>query len=745
MVSPPLWNDPAGPLTSFAQALGFDAKSFNESPEELTFHNESFRSDKLKLSTDLAVKVQQVAALDGVILEMKRKYGSALTLKLKLAQDELNADDEYTATKLETFCNLLEDSSFELDLRINKRNLPAHWSIAATTADFKVFLFPEALARSLQVPLTNLEQGENALMPAFTGEKKLIILVPDHKIDLDGEYLSVLGDNAVDNWKDYVPAKTDEARAKVARLYEEATTEPHWGDIHLTHLTPLQLYVGWNKPGENTVSPPAKDDLIARPLYSQLMACSLLYLATYARNFDATRANGGETASTYEWLATFKEDKYLASIEVGATTKIGDTLVAANETNPWEASQTIGALVIWAYKEVRGTSIRLALAQAVIASVLQDTKASANLLELARSASERSKRVFDRWEAFMNDKLDKYFSSIKALEEAVETTSKSYNEQVQALNKTLIDNILAAVGVVVGSFLVAIFKYPFQTHVFRFGTVIYLIYLAIFPVGIGLFTAWQRFKDSKDLFAKRLKDFSNRLGDQVKDIVGVTVSQRERKFQIYFGGVCAVYLIILALMALAIWIVPRKITRWNDYSLSNVSYGTPIKGTIPITIRGENFDKDKEIVVIVGNSRFTNTTEPSVRVQGSTALIVSPRRKDLVDAIARGQGSVTVRQADGEEKSLPLPAGAPPTTPDPVTGDWIWVPKEKAGVAIVTGSNLDSIAEIRLQRVKRDFQMSSDGTLMEFPSASKDEWQTGKVTGVLVDGRPISLTVRFAP
>jgi len=144
--------------------------------------------------------------------------------------------------------------------------------------------------------------------------------------------------------------------------------------------------------------------------------------------------------------------------------------------------------------------------------------------------------------------------------------------------------------------------------------------------------------------------------------------------------------------------------------------------------RGEKFDKDKEIVVIVGNLSFTNTNEPSIKIHGPTLLTLAPRRKDLVDAIVQGQGSVKVRRGSGEEKSSPLPPGAPPTTPDPVTGDWSWSRRKSQELLWSPNSTL-----IRSQRsdsgVKRDFLVSSDGTMMEFPSASKEEWQAGKVTG----------------
>ena len=56
---------------------------------------------------------------------------------------------------------------------------------------------------------------------------------------------------------------------------------------------------------------------------------------------------------------------------------------------------------------------------------------------------------------------------MKELEETVEDTTKDYNDQVHSLTKTAIDNVLAAVAVIVGSFLAAMFKSPFQEDAFR--------------------------------------------------------------------------------------------------------------------------------------------------------------------------------------------------------------------------------------------------------------------------------------
>ena len=76
--------------------------------------------------------------------------------------------------------------------------------------------------------------GENALMANFTGELKLMILVPDREMNLNGEYLAVLGDDAIGNWREYLPFGTpNEGRDRITFVYGDATATPRWNGIQL--------------------------------------------------------------------------------------------------------------------------------------------------------------------------------------------------------------------------------------------------------------------------------------------------------------------------------------------------------------------------------------------------------------------------------------------------------------------------------------------------------------------------------
>lgn len=739
------WIDPADPLKKFLAALGFDAsRKFNEWPDTLTFDDPNFQTDKLTLSTEPLARQAQLTGLDRVMQDLKEKYGATLTLQLNADPYELNIHD-YTPQKLEDFCDMVAGNPFNVHIQLEKKELAAHWDIAADTVDFKVFLFPEALARSLLVPLTDLEQGDDALMPAFTGEKKLIILVPDHNIALNGEYLAVLGGDAVANWKSYLPTEKPEIGRKKIAAIQGQLEETRWTDISLTHLTPLQLNVACDP----AVTPDKSDD-VANALYSQLLACSLLYFAnnSISNQRKKTLEGADPGADDHSWVASFEADKYFAEIEVGDTRKIIGTLTSTNPENPLQSPQTIGDLVTWIYKEDRGSGNRREVLQAVIANSLQDNKPADNLRELVRRAPEISARVKRRWDDFIGEKLNKYFSQIKDLENSVDATTKSYNEQVQALTKTLIDSMLAAVGVIVGSFIAAVFKSPFVEYVFRIGAGIYLGYLAVFPIGIGLVSARQRFNDSSAAFKKRTEAFSKRLTKtEVDAIVGSAIKDREAWFRSWFRFTTGLYVLVFVAVLTAIIFFPAVVKRWgDDFKLNGISYsGAPTSETVPVVIRGENFDNNKEIVVTFANRSFTNTDGKGLKVHGSSVLVFSPRQQDVAGAIEKNNRLLGVTQGSSAVQTIEFPS-IRPSIPQPEFETWTRRVSEGSRFIEASGDKFGSISEISFNGAKLHFKISEDGRKLTLGDAQAGKSWLGKVLEItLKNGEQIKVSTPKLP
>jgi hypothetical protein len=204
-------------------------------------------------------------------------------------------------------------------------------------------------------------------------------------------------------------------------------------------------------------------------------------------------------SSTSTWLATFAADKYVAQLSLGSAAAARVALKATGSSVG--DGETIGTLARWVYGEDR-VADRLTVLQVVVANALEGERRRGEGDGAPGQADDIAKRVEAAWKAFIEQKLDKFFGQLKQLEETIEATSRAYHEQVQALTKTLIDSMLAAVAVVVGSFIAAMFKTPFQPYVFWFGAGVYLAYLLVFPILVGL-SASGSAHDSARMFGRR--------------------------------------------------------------------------------------------------------------------------------------------------------------------------------------------------------------------------------------------------
>ncbi len=283
------WRDPAGPLKNLASTLGIalDRLHGNEAPNQLNLTERQLSLSSIVLDKNGNVDQQKLTDIDNALRAVWGKYNSALSLQFKLSAEKLIVNAAYNKNRLKEFFNQIKDSPHvEAQLIIDKNQLLTNWRFDDRGVTFKIYLFPEALQSALGVPLVNLEQAEpdqseEPLLKDFNGESKLIILVPDHPIELNGDYLAVLGGDAVARWQDYkATKKLADRREEITFVHTQARDKLKWVHIDLETLTPLQLRIGWDKPGNG--SEPAKNDPLAGALYAQSLACSLLHMAAHS-------------------------------------------------------------------------------------------------------------------------------------------------------------------------------------------------------------------------------------------------------------------------------------------------------------------------------------------------------------------------------------------------------------------------------------------------------------------------------
>jgi hypothetical protein len=624
--APEPWRNPAAALTALANAIGPD-------PEQL--HGFESRDAWSYTATIDRARFPERAALDALLQQLVTSYGACLTLELSVANLEVFAlEDPYEPSQLNAlYAKIAQARTLDLYLKVDKKGLLQRWGFDDPSCAFVLFLFAEALERELGVALTVLE-AEDGLLSAFATHRNLVILVPAHNIDLHGALLAVLGADAAGRWRERIPA-APALEPSPTDVNDRARDLLKWVHYELRVLTPLHLQLDWT-------TPPDRNDPIAGILCAQWTTASILYLAAQSR-----REEDGT------WVATFAADKYVAQADIGDVAAVRDALNAAGDG--WAMARALGERAGWVYEDAKHVTDRFTVFQYVVAEALQENDSAINCRELIRQAGEISRRVASAWEAFIALRLGKYFEKVRQLEELVDSTSRGYDEQIQALTKSLTDNMLAAVAVVVGSFIAAMFKSPFQPYVFWFGAGVYLAYLIVFPILVGLTVTRLRFAASAAAFAKRKTDFARRLTDQeVAEIVGRTVEKRERAFHLWFGATVFLYVVVLGVLIVALIRVPDRIRTWNDqFTLAHIDYGKPSAGTVPMFVHGNGFDKDKAVVAIIDGSVYANS-EKKLTVYGSNLLTLTVPQDALPTAKTKEKRSITIKQGTATvTKALP--------------------------------------------------------------------------------------------
>jgi hypothetical protein len=582
----PRWREPAEALRRLVAAFGLDAKKLRETRQTVSYHDANFEAAKLRSPTDpaLVVEVRHVL-LQQALAAAKDQYGPAFTFNLGSDSNDVFLDENGVVDGL---WQKIGDSEYlEIGLKIDKETLLKHWNLDSEAYSAALFLDPRALWRRLRQPLMALDKGEEALFP---DDRKLVVFVPERNLGLDGNFLAIIGGDALEQWQNRTAPDPAAAQAVNALAREKL----NWMSGPLERLTPLHLKVA---------GPAPQDDDIAATVYAQLLTCCLLYIANRSKS------------SGTGWEATFDAEASAVKISIPGAE---DMLQTAGVS---QAAKVIAERTLVIYHDLNDAPDRLTVAQNAIASELEGSDPAAAMVKVIHDAAGVGKRIEYAWEAFIKRKLQIYFGQVKQLVETIEAARKSYQEQVQTLTKTLIDNMLAAVAVILGSFIAAMLKSPFEKYLFWFGAGLYVVYLLFFPIGIGLTSMLQRFRQSRSDFRRSIDHFSKGVpAEQVEAIVGKTVAERECWFLVWWGVITSLYVLVaIGIVVMAI-VLPGKIRTWSDaFELKSIAYGRAAAGAVPVTVRGENFAEDKPIVVRLGTATFTNR-DGSLAVRGTTAL-----------------------------------------------------------------------------------------------------------------------------
>ena len=500
--------DPSGALITFGKHIGINKEIWAEHEElgKLTYNEPDF--DRTKASN---------LTLDQIV-PMVDAYGDALVCRFKVADMTiLEIDPDLNIERVEEFLNKANKTSkLTFELRLDKSKL-VEKLVDGTPPSCRLFLylFPEALERFLSCELGRLEKslwGNDITC-------KVMILVPNREIWLNGPYLSVLGGEQIESWRNEVPQKPLDIE-KVKKMYLTCRENLKWQESWLQHLTPLHIKV------EGKALP---EDLIANALHVHLVNSIILYTA------DRTIGN---------------TDKPEFSTYAKATQSVNLTLANPKDQLRKEEKDGVRSLLKmleWTY-EPQWSVDRLPLVQISLVQALYVADQHVRYLLLMNNAAN----IFDglqwHWKAFIEGRVDAYMAEVRALEDYIASTSQAFAGQIEAMIKNLSDTMLAAVGVLLGSFIAALFQNSFNKTVFMIGMYVYAGYVLMFPLLYNMIYQWHHYKTIVKEYKTRRRRFEERLyPDKVEDIVGSSITESERNFIICFVVILITYIVVIGL------------------------------------------------------------------------------------------------------------------------------------------------------------------------------------------------------
>lgn len=126
--------------------------------------------------------------------------------------------------------------------------------------------------------------------------------------------------------------------------------------------------------------------------------------------------------------------------------------------------------------------------------------------------------------------------------------------------KDLSESILAAVAVLVGTFIAATFDQPFNEDLFRIGMFAYAGYVLIFPGLLGVISSAGRFRSARADFDHRMTSYRRLLGDEADAAVGRRVQQARNAYVMWVVTVSVLYVAVVVAAIIAADRIPGMVT-----------------------------------------------------------------------------------------------------------------------------------------------------------------------------------------
>jgi len=513
----------ASPLLEFCQHIGLSEKFLvhQEEPKWIKHFDPEF----------------QTAKFDQITLPMLTSlietYGDAFTCEFRFTGDSLKISLNLSEHEFDHFKSIVRHTpTFDFSFELNKNRLAEILQeqllqpppVKSFSCNVFLYLFVEAFKKLLSFRLEKLED----ILWGTEASCKAVLLIPGHEIYLNGSYLSVLGgrmlqQNLSEVFTHEIPDKN------IQSMYERCQELVRWKGIEIKHLTPLHFKVA----GESS-----QDDPISRAIY----ICQAKMIVFYTADQTLVR-------SDEKYLAIFSGEKQRKEILLNDLSNLTNEEIRVG-------SKKLLERVEWIYSSSK-VEDSLFLFQLVVVRSLQITEPTECYRLLLLKADDIVNEFRWLWKSFAEGKIDSYIGQVKTLEDYFSGVIQSLSEQISSMIKSLSDTMLAAIGVVLASFIAALFKDSFDPIIFRIGIITYVVYVLIFPLTYNMSYQRRYFNSLCKNFDRRRNRFELILDpSKVSEIVNDQFEECKKRFNGWFNLVRITYGLVATVAFLAAVFVP---------------------------------------------------------------------------------------------------------------------------------------------------------------------------------------------
>lgn len=520
------------PLLDFAKVLGIQESQLAAVETLDTLHH-TFTVEGARVAQLLPEHIRSVLDAYSEAIRGEFRIGNVV---------ELVIEETIRDSDIEAFASQAASTSHDFVLQLRKdKLLSVILGEKRPRGEAVLFLFGKALSRVLSQGLASFETE----LWRQT-DRELTVLIADTNVVLKGELLTLLGGEALEGLPGIDSDQTtDEQQAdlirELAAMAESRDRYVGWDKLWTRRLTPLHFHVSGD----------CEDELLLGLINAQVAKLAVLFTCDRARE----RTPEG---SAPEIRAEFQGGEHLAVVVIHEAAPL--------ETAEQQALDAVATMISWCFKAEPGPPRRewvvdrLPFVQTRIAQTLEGRPEEERFRAFVQTMPYLVRGLDWQWKAFIEGKISEYLDRVHQLEGLVAGTVERLADQVSALTKQLSDAMLAAVAVLIGSFIAAAFKEPFNEPLFRIALLTYATYVGIFPGALGLSTNARSFLRLHEGFeAQRLRYEEVLSPEKVSEIVGGRVERAEESFWRVLGLVALIYMFVVVAAIIASSELPARI------------------------------------------------------------------------------------------------------------------------------------------------------------------------------------------